>query len=401
MTEDENRVVVVGAGPVGLTAALALARRGIAVVLLAAESELVQELRGSTFHPPTLDLLDEFGIVPRMIEVGLKAPTWQFRDRETGPVATFDLSLLAGDTNHPYRVQCEQWKLMRFLEEGLRKIPGAEIRYGHEAIAVSQNGEGATVTAKTQSGPVSITGRYVIAADGAHSALRQSLGIEFDGFTYPELFLIASTDFPFENVLTDIAYVNYIGDPFEWLVLLRVPDLWRVLVPAPAPQNSDRAGLLSDESLQGVLQRVVRRDEPYNIAHRSLYNVHQRVAKSFRRGRVLLAGDAAHINNPLGGMGMNGGIQDAFNLVGKLTQIFAGADDRVLDRYDRQRRTVAVEAVQQQTHRNREIISERDPQMRRKALDQLRRMAADKALAREYLLKSSMIASLRHAAEIQ
>ena len=110
-----------------------------------------------------------------------------------------------------------------------------------------------------------------------------------------------------------------------------------------------------------MLQRVVPRPEPYTIAHRSIYHVHQRVAKSFRHGRVLLAGDAAHVNNPLGGMGMNGGIQDAFNLADKLKAIWAGADDRLLDRYDRQRRTVAVEAVQQQTHRNQQIISERDP----------------------------------------
>src|SRR5215475_7594382 len=104
MPNDSERIIVVGAGPVGLTAALALGRRGIPAVVLAAEPELVMELRGSTFHPPTLDMLDEFGIVPRMIEMGLKAPTWQFRDRATGPVATFDLSLLAGDTGHPYRV---------------------------------------------------------------------------------------------------------------------------------------------------------------------------------------------------------------------------------------------------------------------------------------------------------
>ena len=109
------------------------------------------ELRGSTFHPPTLDLLDEFELVPRMIEVGLKAPTWQFRDRETGPVATFDLSLLAGDTNHPYRVQCEQWKLMRFLEEKLRK-EGADLRFGHEVTAVRQDDDGVTVTANTRVG---------------------------------------------------------------------------------------------------------------------------------------------------------------------------------------------------------------------------------------------------------
>jgi 3-(3-hydroxy-phenyl)propionate hydroxylase len=398
MSNDRNRIIVVGAGPVGLTAALALSRRGIPITLLAAEPELVMELRGSTFHPPTLDLLDEFEIVPKMIEVGLKAPTWQFRDRETGPVATFDLSLLAGDTNHPYRVQCEQWKLMHFVEAELRK-DGADLRFGHDVSAVRQDQHSVTVTAQAPSGPVEVTGYYVIAADGARSAVRRSLGIEFEGFTYPELFWIASTDYPFETALTDIAYVNYIADPLEWLVLLRVPGLWRVLV--PAPENSDKDKLLSDEHMQSMLQRVVPRSEPYHIAHRSIYHVHQRVAKNFRHGRVVLAGDAAHVNNPLGGMGMNGGIQDAFNLADKFKQIYAGADDRLLDRYDRQRRTVAIEAVQQQTHRNQQIISERDPETRKKSLQAMRKTASDKNSAREYMLRSSMIASMRRAAEIQ
>jgi 3-(3-hydroxy-phenyl)propionate hydroxylase len=399
MPNEKDRIVIVGAGPVGLAATLALARRNIPTVLLAAEPELMMELRGSTFHPPTLDLLDEFEIVPRMIEVGLKAPTWQFRDRETGPVATFDLSLLAGDTKHPYRVQCEQWKLMRFLEEELWKLPGTDIRFSHEVTSARQDETSATVTAQTPSGPVEVAGRYVIAADGARSAVRRSLGIEFEGFTYPELFLIASTDFKFESTLTDIAYVNYIADPSEWLVLLRVPGLWRVLV--PAPENSDRETLLSDDNLQSVLQRVVPRPQPYNIAHRSIYHVHQRVAKRFRQGRVVLAGDAAHINNPLGGMGMNGGIQDAFNLADKFQQIWGGADDRLLDRYDRQRRTVAIEAVQQQTHRNQQIISERNPEIRRKSLEVMRRTAADINSARKYMLRTSMISSMRRAAEIE
>jgi 3-(3-hydroxy-phenyl)propionate hydroxylase len=394
-----DRVIVVGAGPVGLTAALALARRGIPNLVLAAEPELVMELRGSTFHPPTLDMLDEFGVVARMIEMGLKAPTWQFRDRETGPVATFDLSLLAADTNHPYRVQCEQWKLMRLLQDEYLKIPGAEIRFGHDVKAVRQGEYAVEVEAETAAGPVTVKGRYLVAADGARSAVRRSLGIEFEGFTYPELFLIASTDFRFEEKLPDIAYVNYIADPFEWLVLLRVPGLWRVLV--PASEAEDREKLLSDATLQQVLQRVVARSEPYQIAHRSLYHVHQRVAKAFRLGRVLLAGDAAHINNPLGGMGMNGGMHDAFNLADKLAEVWAGRDDRLLGRYQRQRRTVAIEAVQQQTNRNHQILSERDPQIRRQSLDALRQTAASKDTARKYLLNSSMINSVRRAADIE
>jgi 3-(3-hydroxy-phenyl)propionate hydroxylase len=213
------------------------------------------------------------------------------------------------------------------------------------------------------------------------------------------LFLIVSTDYPFEQTLTDIAYVNYIADPLEWLVLLRVPELWRVLV--PAAETAEREKLMSDETLQGVLQRVVPRAEPYRIAHRSLYHVHQRVAQQFRCGRVLLAGDAAHVNNPLGGMGMNGGMHDAFNLADKLAAVWAGADERLLERYERQRRTVAIEAVQQQTNRNHQIIGERNPEIRRKSLDLLRRTAASKDTAREYLLNSSMISSLRRAAQIE
>jgi 3-(3-hydroxy-phenyl)propionate hydroxylase len=399
MQQISDRVVIVGAGPVGLTAALALARRGVPTVVLAAEPELVMELRGSTFHPPTLDMLDEFNVVPRMIESGLKAPTWQFRDRETGPVATFDLSLLAADTNHPYRVQCEQWKLMCLLRDAYLKYPSAAIKFAHTVTAVTPGDDTVAVEADTPEGPVTVVGRYVVGADGARSAVRRSLGVQFEGFTYPELFLIASTDFRYEDTLTDIAYVNYIADPNEWLVLLRVPGLWRVLV--PASENADQEQLLSDENLQDVLQRVVARDAPYHIEHRSIYHVHQRVAQSLRHGRVLLAGDAAHINNPLGGMGMNGGIHDAFNLSDKLAAIYAGADDRLLDQYDRQRRTVAVEAVQQQTNRNHQILSERDPETRRKSLDAMRQTAADPKLARDHMLKSSMISGLRRAAEIQ
>ena len=399
MSTKTDRVVIVGAGPVGLTAALALARRGIPNVVLEAEPDLVQELRGSTFHPPTLDMLDEFDVVPRMIAEGLKASTWQFRDRETGPVATFDMSLLAGDTSHPYRVQCEQWKLTRALRDEYRKIPGSEILFAHTVTGVRPGDDQVTVEAETPSGNVSISGRYVIAADGARSAVRRSLGIGFEGLTYPELFLVASTDYPFERDLTDISYVNYIADPNEWLVLLRVVGLWRVLV--PAVETADREQLLSDDSLEAVLQRVVRRTERYRIVHRSVYHVHQRIASSFRAGRVILSGDSAHINNPLGGMGMNGGIHDAFNLADKLARIYAGGNEQLLDRYDRQRRTTARDAVQQQTDRNRQIISERDPAVRQKSIEAMRRMAADPKTAREYMLKASMITGLREAEKIE
>jgi 3-(3-hydroxy-phenyl)propionate hydroxylase len=243
------------------------------------------------------------------------------------------------------------------------------------------------------------SGRWLIGADGARSDVRRSLGIEFPGFTWPERFLVVSTPFDFRSVIPDLVAVSYVCDPERWHFLLQIPGLCRVMFPI-APHESDELAL-SGEFARSLMAGIVPGISRYEVAHITLYKVHQRVAQTFRQGRAFLMGDAAHINNPLGGMGMNGGIHDAFNLADKLAAIYAGADDALLERYVRQRRTVAIEAVQQQTNRNHQILSERDPEVRRKSLDAMRRTAADPVLARGYVLKSSMISGLRRAAEIQ
>jgi len=392
----QDRVIVIGAGPVGLTAALALAKHDIPVLVLEAEPALPRDMRASTFHPPTMDLLERFGIVDELIGLGLRAPTWQFRDRETGPVATFDMNVLRNDTAHPYRLQCEQWKLTGILHRELLQVPGAEVRLGACADSVAQGTDAAVVT--MQDGEA-LQARYVIAADGAHSAARKAMNIEFEGFTYPELFLVASTTFPFETVVPDLAPISYISDPDAWFVLLRVRDLWRVLVPVAV--DADRDTILSDGNVRDVLRRIHPDAAGHPIFHRTLYYVHQKVAARFVAGRVLLAGDAAHINNPLGGMGMNGGVHDALNLTSKLAEVWHGADAGLLQRYERQRRTVTMEAVQQQTIRNHQLLSERDPEARAKSFGVLRETVADPARARDYLLKSSMITGLRRAESIK
>jgi 3-(3-hydroxy-phenyl)propionate hydroxylase len=191
-----------------------------------------------------------------------------------------------------------------------------------------------------------------------------------------------------------LADVSYFADPEEWFFLLRVPGVWRAMFPTRAQEKDDE--ILSDAAIEARLQRVFRKPAPYDIKHRTLYSVHQRVAAAYRKGRVFLAGDAAHLNNPLGGMGMNGGIHDAFSLADKLVAVLKqGENVQVLERYETERRPVALEYVNTISIANKRNLESRDPGEQRRWREQMSRTAADERLAREYLLKISMIASLR------
>ena len=236
---DKDRVLIAGAGPVGLSAALFLASREIPATVLEAESDLVPELRASTFHPPTLDMLDQYGVTERVIAMGLIAPTWQIRDRATGVVGEFDLGLLKGETAHPYRVQCEQFKLTRILLEKLAEFPDIDVVFAARVRSVDQADDHVVVTADTASGPQAYRGAYLIGADGAPSAVRKSVDIEFEGFTFPEHFLVLSTPFDFAMHFPGLATINYITDAEAWFVLLRVPEFWRALFPVAAEAGEE------------------------------------------------------------------------------------------------------------------------------------------------------------------
>ncbi len=397
----QRPVIIAGAGPVGCTAALKLSQAGIPVVLLEGLEDLPQTLRASTFHPPSLDMISQLGMVERLKEQGLVCRFYQYRDRRTGAIAEFDLDVLREDTGHPYRLQVEQWKYTRLVWEELKaKYPSADLRFNAMVKGVHQTPDGVEVLIWENGVEKVIEGSFAIATDGADSALRKAVAIPFEGFTYPERFLVASTPFPLESKFDRLALVNYVSDPEEWLVLLRTPSLWRVLIPTdPAIEND--ALWLSDEWIQQRLHHMAPHDSDYEIIHRTIYRVHQRVAKTYTRGRVLIAGDAAHINNPLGGMGMNGGIHDAWNLSEKLIAVHGGADPApLLERYDRQRRGICVKFVQEHTIKNKKLLESKDPEIQRKRQDEYMRTAADPLLARQFLLQTSMIQSLRDEAAI-
>ncbi|MCE2512013.1 MAG: FAD-dependent monooxygenase [Acidimicrobiia bacterium] len=369
------RVIVVGAGPVGCVASAVLAAGGIDVTLLEAAPQLPRELRASTFHPATLDLLEPFAVVDELLRRGLMAPIFAYRDRRQGVVAEFDLGALTDVTNHPYRLQCEQFKLCEIMLDIFGRQRRVTVRFGAEVDAAS------VVLASGER----LEADAVVAADGAASAVRKSLDLAFDGMTYEDRYLVLSTPFDMAARLDRLAAVNYISDPDEWLVLLRTAGLWRALFPVGEGESDDQA--LSDRSAQRRLAGIVADHEPFEVAHRTIYRVHQRVAE-----RLVLMGDAAHINNPLGGMGMNGGIHDAVLLGASMAAVLRGdmGADR-LAHHAELRRRLAIDYVRRHTHENAESLAAPDGAARQRALDRMAARAADPAEARAYMLQASMI----------
>ena len=391
----QSPVIVVGAGPVGLSVAATLADQGVDVQVFESRNDVDREPRASTFHAPTLELLEPLGVVESMIERGLIADRYQHRDRERGIVAEFDFRLLAEDTRYPFRLQCEQHKLCDLLLARLEDAEHVQVRFDAEVTSFRQDDAGVDVEVTAPDGRAQWhRASHLVAADGASSTVRQQLGIAFDGMTYGDRYLVLNTRFPFEEHLTDLARVNYVSDPEEYVVLLQAPAGWRVLF--PVPDDLDPEVATDPEACQRRLQGVLATDEPYEIFHTKLYRIHQRVAERFRDGRVLLIGDAAHINSPIGGMGMNNGIHDAFALARVLPDVIGGRRPHgELDDWARRRREVAREYVRAITDRNSRALGERDEAARRQHQQELAATAADPERARAWLLRSSMLTAVR------
>lgn len=398
-----NPIVIAGAGPVGCSAAMYLAQRDIPVILLEAETTIPIDLRASTFHPPTLDMMDDLGLMEGMIAQGLKVHDYQHRDRQTNNVAKFQMGLLEGETRHPYRLQCEQYKMTGLAVEALEKFPHVQVRFGTRIKGYSEiDGRVKVLVESKSDGEELIDASYLVGTDGSNSVVRQASGVLFKGLTYPELFLVASTSYRFENYFEDLSLVNYVSDPDEWCVLLATVDFWRVLIPTPI-EGTDEL-FLSDEFIQDRLHRLAENDGDFEVLHRTLYRVHQRVAETYRaRDRVLLAGDAAHINNPLGGMGMNGGIHDAINLAEKLVEIVNNGKDRhdMLDLYDRQRRGICEKFILKHTSENKKLMEAKEEGVQRSRQEKLMLACSDDVIGKSYVMESSMIDCLRESYAIQ
>ncbi|MBS7701320.1 NAD(P)/FAD-dependent oxidoreductase [Chelatococcus sp. YT9] len=409
ITRYDCDVVVVGGGPVGLCLALLLARKGIEVTVVEKEPDVSLDLRASTFHPPTLDMLEGLGLAETLVAQGLVCPHWQIRLHPDGDRAIFDLSVLDKDTTHPYRLQCEQWKLSLALMDALKKEPRARVLFSREVTGFLQDEDGVTVSLDSGEGAdhgnakgngETIRARLVAGTDGARSTIRKELGLEFAGLTYPETTLLVTTHFPFEEHLEGISNVSYCWKADGNFALLKVPGRWRVSIYPREDLPIEEQ--LTEEAIEASLQVIVPRSERYEVIEKRPYRVHQRIVPSYVHGRVVLAGDAAHLNSPSGGMGLNGGIHDAFELAAALTAILQ--DHAPLDRldlYDRRRRPIARDQILAQADANRARMREKDPEKRREILANLQAITRDPERLYAHVLKSSMIDGLRLAAAIQ
>jgi 3-(3-hydroxy-phenyl)propionate hydroxylase len=405
MSHPSQRVIVIGAGPVGLCLSLALAQEGVPVTVIEALGEdnfLEQVPRAGTNHPATLEMYDRIGLYRRLEPRGIIAPVFHYWDRAANElIAAFDHIHLKDDTRFPYVLQCERIKI---VEEALKMAKAhseIDVRLSTSFTHFAQNGSGVVAHVVNAAGESeSIAGVYLVSAEGARSVVRKDLDIEFEGFTYSDLTLNIEVAYDFRR--HGYAERNYISDPVEWSNLFHwkgPPDRWRVHFPVALTE--DEEAVCRPEALQARLQRFLPTGRDFDIVATNLYTVHQRVAKKFRVGRAILAGDAAHVNSPIGAMGMNSGVHDAFNLADKLINILRGKQgEEILDRYERQRRHVAIQHTQAQTMRNKRLLAEKDPAVRKRHQDELRRTAEDPARARAFLLRASLIESLREAEQI-
>ena len=411
MMQSDNRVIVCGCGPVGAVMALALIRQGIAVTLIEQLPDAAEDQRAATIHPPTVEMLVALGLEQEMFSAapsgGMPAPLFHFRDRATGElIAVFDISLLKGEVPYPYVVQWEQYKLVHAALPYIEASGRGEVRFSTKLVDLTQTGDYVEATVGNAAGETEkLHGKYLIGADGGSSTVRRLAAIAFEGFTWPERFIKIGTSFDFGTTGRGYCTRNYFSDPDEWINLFKVkgygpPGIWRSVFPVPETETDEEA--LSMAGIQRRLQGMHQKSGDYDIPYYALYAVHQRVAATFNKGRVLLAGDCAHVNNPIGGMGMNGGIHDAINLAEKLADVWFGrADASVLDRYTRQRRKAQVDYVQAQTIENKKSLEEKDPAIRRRHLDELRRTSEDIALHKAFLYRSSLIDSLKSANAVE
>ncbi|MFE6059725.1 FAD-dependent oxidoreductase [Streptomyces sp. NPDC056431] len=401
-TASHEPVAVVGAGPVGLTAALVLARTGVRVTLLESRESLATESRASTFHPSTLDLLDELGVAAALRRQGRTVDRVQWRDLDGVVHAELDYSVLAGHTGHPYRLHVEQARLTPLLLAELTATGLADVRFGTTVTGaehlggggVGGGGTGGGVRLRTEdaAGRVTVTRHpYVLAADGSRSRLRELAGLPGTAEGYPDYALRVVTGTPLDELVPGLAPLSYVRDARASFSALGMPDHWRLIF--RIPRGTDRDAVLAPEAVRARVEQALpgAAGKAVRIADAHTYRLARFLLPRYRAGRVLFAGDAAHLTSTAGGLNMNCGIHDAVETGRALAAVLRGdaPGEAALDAALERRRSVVETAVIPRSEARTAGLESAAELLAR--LASLRRTAADPGSAVDYLLKASLL----------
>ena len=368
--------IVVGGGPTGFITALGLAQAGSKVLLIEAEDAVIDSPRAAVYHWSALDGLERLGIREEAERTGFAKQDYLWLVRKTGERIEYDLSVLEGRTAFPYNIHLGQDRLAQIACDRLARMANAEIRFGTTLTALAQDEDSVRIRIEGPEGPQFLAARYLVGADGAGSMVRKGLGQAFEGMTWPERFVATNVYHDFESA--DYGLTTMVIDD-EWgavIVKIARDGLWRCTYMEDA-SLPERTFL---ERVPAAYEHLLPGEGGYRLDRAAPYRMHQRCAETFRKGRAVLVGDAAHVTNPTGGLGLTGGLFDAFALWPTLAAVLLdGADPALLDRWAEDRRRIYLEKTNPQAIANKRLVfhacgggAELEA-----ALDGLRAMAAD------------------------
>jgi len=369
-------VIIIGGGPVGFINALGLAQAGVRVTVIEAEPQIINSPRAAVYFWSVLEGLGRLGILEEAEAAGVRKQDYTYLVRRTGERIEYSMEVLAGHTPHPYNLHLSQDRLADIALRKLQAHANATVRFGARLDRLQQDADGVTVSVVTGRETHELRAGWVIGADGAGSTVRRLLGLSFDGMTWPERFVATNVYCDFERYGYSRATFVIDGRFGAVIVILNNQGLWRCtyMEDATLPEETFL------ERLPQVYQTIVPDQGSFQLERASPYRMHQRSAQRYRVGRVLLAGDAAHVTNPTGGLGLTSGLLDSYALYPALAAVvLEGADDEVLDRYSAARRDIFVNRVSPQATANKRLVFHANGGGREleEALAGLRRLATD------------------------